>query len=127
MTLTYTRSYFGSGEGSPSLPSGYDGIAFEDKTPEKLDTPPAKAVEEEEKIGESVTAGSSVDVKGDGILASLFSPLRGIFKGGGGGSLFPFRLGYEEILIIATAAFLFFSADGDRECALILLLLLIIN
>ena len=37
------------------------------------------------------------------------------------------NIGTEEILIIATAAFLFFSKGGDRECALILLLLLFIN
>jgi hypothetical protein len=37
------------------------------------------------------------------------------------------KIGFEEILIIAIAAFLFFSADGDRECALILLALLLIN
>ena len=34
------------------------------------------------------------------------------------------NIGKEEILIIATAAFLFFSKDGDRECAIMLLLLL---
>jgi hypothetical protein len=34
------------------------------------------------------------------------------------------KIGTEEILIIATAAFLFFSKDGDKECAIMLLLLL---
>lgn len=34
------------------------------------------------------------------------------------------KIGTEEILIIATAAFLLFSKDGDKECAIMLLLLL---
>ena len=34
------------------------------------------------------------------------------------------KIGTEEILIIATAAFLFFTKDGDKECAIMLLLLL---
>ena len=32
----------------------------------------------------------------------------------------------EDILIIATAAFLFFSKSGDKECAIMLLLLIFI-
>jgi len=35
--------------------------------------------------------------------------------------------GTEELLIIGIAAFLFFSKDGDRECAIILLLTLILS
>lgn len=34
--------------------------------------------------------------------------------------------GTEELLLIGLALFLFFSAEGDRECALILLLLLFV-
>ena len=37
------------------------------------------------------------------------------------------RIGSEEILIIAAAAFLFLSKNGDRECAVMLLLLLFIR
>ncbi len=37
------------------------------------------------------------------------------------------KIGTEEILILAAAAFLFFSRDGDKECALMLLLLLFIT
>lgn len=36
-------------------------------------------------------------------------------------------IGTEEILIIATAAFLLFSKDGDKECAIMLLLLLFLT
>lgn len=37
------------------------------------------------------------------------------------------KIGKEEILIIAAAAFLFFSKEGDRELAVILLLLLFLG
>ena len=37
------------------------------------------------------------------------------------------KIGTEEILLIATAAFLFFSKEGDKECAVILLLLLFLG
>ncbi len=47
-----------------------------------------------------------------------------IFRGGKFGL---HKIGTEEILILATAAFLFFSKDGDRECAIMLLLLLFIS
>ena len=56
--------------------------------------------------------------------------LSGIFGDGGllgGLNLKMPKIGTEEILILATAAFLFFSKDGDKESAIILLLLLLIN
>ena len=37
------------------------------------------------------------------------------------------KIGTEEILIIATAAFLLFSKNGDKECAIMLLLLLFLT
>ena len=37
------------------------------------------------------------------------------------------KIGTEEILIIATAAFLLFSKNGDKECAIMLLLLLFLG
>ena len=37
------------------------------------------------------------------------------------------KIGTEEILIIATAAFLFFAKEGDKECAIMLLLLLFLG
>ena len=36
-------------------------------------------------------------------------------------------IGTEEILIVATAVFLLFSKDGDKECAIMLLLLLFLT
>ena len=37
------------------------------------------------------------------------------------------KIGIEEILIVATAAFLFFSKEGDKECAIMLMLLLFLQ
>ena len=37
------------------------------------------------------------------------------------------KIGKEELLIIATAAFLFFSKEGDKECAIMLILLLFLG
>lgn len=40
--------------------------------------------------------------------------------------ILPKKFGTEEILIIATALFLFFSKSGDKECAIMLGLLLLV-
>ena len=42
------------------------------------------------------------------------------------GQFFPSKIGTEEILIIATALFLLFSKSGDKECAIMLGLLLFV-
>ena len=124
----YSRSYYPEGE-KVSLPENYDGTAFM----ERID------IEPEKQVSESIT-NEAVDTpvfKNEedhrGRQSHTFENLpflSGIFgKGGMFGNL-GFRMpniGTEEILILATAAFLFFSKSGDRECALILLLLLFIN
>ena len=53
--------------------------------------------------------------------------MKSIFTGMDFGKLsFP-KIGTEEILIIGLAIFLFLSRDGDKECAVLLLLLLFIR
>ena len=37
------------------------------------------------------------------------------------------KIGLEEILILATAAFLLFSREGDKECAILLIVLLFLK
>lgn len=107
----YSRSYYPE-DTHPSLPDGYDGVAFSERIDDVIADPPQ--VEHNEAVP---TSG------GTSILSGLF----------GKGSLFGIeglkmpKIGTEEILIIATAAFLLFSKNGDRECALILLFLLFIN
>ena len=94
-----------------NVPEHYSGTAFADSEPP----------------GEEFDVHNKTEPTG-GFLASVpflgkFFP-RGIFGTQINSS---FKFGTEELLIIAVAAFLFFSKDGDRECALILLALLFIS
>ncbi len=134
--MMYSRSYI-SGEPREILPpENYDGNAFADRrVTEVTDTvPKIDAVNEEGVLppldhgvavsnpGEA-TVKASADTRRSGSILSLFGGARtGLFNSFG-----PSRIGSEEILIIAVAAFLFLSRDGDKECALMLLLLLIVN
>ncbi len=115
----YTRN-FGNGEDEGiMIPEKYSGIAFGESREGGI---------EEEKLQKSESVMCEKDaVKKESLLhgfgkyfpKGIFDSLP-FFKGG-------FKLGTEEILIIAVAAFLFFSKDGDKECALILLMLLFIS
>ena len=62
--------------------------------------------------------------KGGSFFSEILQGRLGFLKEGGFGSLLG-GIGTEEILIIAIALFLLFSKDGDRECAVMLLFLLI--
>lgn len=119
----YSRTYYPEGAERLSLPESYSGTAFIEQTP---------VFEPEEPLMETSSPIESPNDEGESVMASLgrIPFLSGIFgKGGlfGEGSLKLPKIGTEEILILATAAFLFFSKNGDRESAIILLLLLLIN
>jgi hypothetical protein len=106
----YTRSFYND-EMHPPLPDNYDGTAF---TESGTEVSGEQTQNQDEK---ATTPTSSIP-----LLSGLFSgdmPLLG-------GLRMP-TIGIEEILIIATAAFLLFSKNGDRECAILLFLLLLIN
>lgn len=115
----YTRSYNDEAE-ILRVPEGYSGTALQ----ENIHTEPCVTAPLEDapaKPNESVSAG---------LFGNLFSSpmLKGVLGGFLGNGTFGMpKIGTEEILIIATAAFLFFTSDGDRECAILLLLLLFIN
>ena len=117
----YTRSYFKDETESPKPPENYSGIALtEDEEPESTSTganPWEKAEEAPVMKTESRSAFSDLLFGGR---------LSGLFKGhcGAGGLLG--GIGSEEILIIAMALFLLLSKDGDKECAIMLLILLIL-
>ena len=124
----YSRSYYPDSE-RMSLPENYDGTAF-------MERPTVEAAEDTVEQTVSDNVDSQVFKGTDEHQHRQQSPhesiplLSGIFgKGGlfGGLGLHSPTIGTEEILILATAAFLFFSKSGDRECALILLLLLFIG
>lgn len=106
----YTRNYFDGGE--VGMPRGYDGIALRGEVSEPEETAPLAIVNSEARPADEKTGGGILS----GLLGNLHIGLPSLDK-----------IGYEEILILGIAAFLFFSADGDRECALILLALLLIN
>ena len=106
----YTRNYFDGGE--VGMPRGYDGIALRGDVAEPEEATTAAIVSSEAKPTGGKPGGGILS----GLLGNLHIGIPSLDK-----------IGYEEILILGIAAFLFFSADGDRECALILLALLLIN
>lgn len=124
----YARNYYSEGE-RVNLPGNYDGTAFMDREmpPIHAEIPETTATADDQPT--SATLHTDEGITPVSMLKKI-PILSGVFGKGGligkDGFNFP-KLGAEEILIIATAAFLFFSKNGDRECALILLLLLFIN
>lgn len=117
----YTRSFYPEGNERISVPENYDGTAFMEKEQARSDTELASAdhVQSATDENRSVTTGIQ--------KMPIFS---GFFGGGSPFSNLNLKLptiGTEEILLLATAAFLFFSKDGDKESALLLLFLLLIN
>ena len=91
------------------VPKDYSGVAFTDVP--TFDEPLTNTVPEE--------LPTSATPKGNGRLFGFNFPFLNGF------SLSKF--GIEEILLIATAIILFMSKDGDKECALMLLLLLFVS
>lgn len=124
----YTRNYYSDQQDRLNLPDNYDGTAFMERQQvdnlilpdEKFESGADENIASHKDMGDCGNHSSSTRPS---ILSSLFQG-NNLFSSIG---LSMPNLGAEEILIIATAAFLFFSKSGDRECALILLLLLFIN
>ena len=113
----YSRSFYPPEGALPAVPESYDGVRFVENNEPQTPAP----VTESEVATEVVSAGAPAKTEQSGsILSGLFSG--GIFGSGG----FLSDIGIEEILIIAVAAFLFLSNDGDMECAIMLILLLFI-
>ena len=109
----YTRAYFPEDE-KINIPEKYNGNAF--------------AEDQSAPVGaeaDSAEPAMAHTEPGEGGILGLLSHL--------GGGLFPaigrighdLHIGWEEILIIGIALFLFLSKGGDRECAIMLLLLLV--
>ena len=109
----YTRSY-GAAEEKMNLPTGYDGTAFEKEISERaeeLSAPVEESLPDEQAEAVGLFSGSPFLKKIQGI-----ERLRR-----------PFELGGEDIVLLGVALLLFFSKDGDRECALMIALLLLIR
>lgn len=109
----YTRSY-SDDRSTPRIPSGYDGTAL-CREPDDTVSDATQACEE---------CATSVCNDTEAASISFFDRISGIF-----GLHKPSKLniGFEEILIGAVAVYLFLSRDGDKECAIMLALLLIIT
>ena len=107
----YSRNYYPDEIQHPPLPDNYDGTAF---------TEPVPPLSEESTISDNE---GRTPVSASPLLGGLFSKLPLPFPDG----ISMPKIGTEELLIIAVAAFLLFSKNGDIECALILLFLLFIN
>ncbi len=115
----YTRSYPERGGGV--LPEGYSGSAIREEREDELPRTEAenKNPWETDDVAEPVSAEAKRDplgLLGGGFISELFH----------GGRLNLRAIGFEEILIIAAAAYMLISRDGDRECGVMLLILLLI-
>lgn len=120
----YTRKYTDD-ERELSIPSGYDGIALRQ---ESDSAPTDCAMQDTEDTRQCASEPAEHDERDrdDSILAGI--PFLGKFKDNfifGKGA--KFDIGFEEILIAALALYLFFSKDGDKECAIMLAILLFIT
>ena len=118
----YSRSYSAENE-NILIPDGYAGTAL----PLGVHSEP---VESETEEAAPVSIGTDTEkTESVGSFSGLFSKL----PFGELSRLLPFehigikKFGTEEILILAVAAFLLFSRDGDTECAIMLILLLFIS
>ena len=130
----YTRTYNDAGHGIV-IPESYGGTLLRenDSFVEKDEIPrseagdsPGKNPWEEENKADKDMHKSEETVDTFSFLSKL--PFGNLLSKLGLNSNFGLhKLGKEEILIIATAAFLFFSKDGDKECAIMLLLLLFLG
>ena len=117
--MMYTGNYYPQ-EKTSKVPLDYVGNAFPEPSGEIGELPTNR--EESESVETSLGIGA-----GDSFLSRLSL-----------GKLIPeglkkelhldkFKIGSEELLIAALALFLFLSKDGDKECAIILFLLLFVN
>lgn len=139
----YSRSYKQDGDGI-SIPESYSGVVFrEPEVPEIPEDAPrslAKSADirftAPEPPDPNLTASAEVEseeseetVAAGGFFSSVMDklPIKSIFSGFDIGKLGLSRIGSEEILIIGLALFLFLSREGDKECAVLLLLLLLIR
>lgn len=119
----YTREY-NRESGGILIPESYGGVTFSDppRDEERGAEPPRGECRTENdappkrgRIDGTLQAFRDLLPKG---LGAFFAP-----REGEGGRFF----GTEELLLLGLAAFLFFSGEGDRECALILMILVFIR
>lgn len=104
--MMYTRNY--TDDVARQFPEGYSGTM--------LDAESHSDAPNEERTDEHAVSASGW-AHGLGGLGSLLRP----------GFIKEFKIGTEELLIGAVALFLLFSKNGDKECAIMLLLTLFVT
>ncbi len=139
----YTRTYQPEEE-KITVPENYDGNAFreEPSTPETPGGDISVFFQKEDPTSTSFAQDNTPSSKKDDVEEVAAKPkgnsgiFTGLFKNFRHSSIFnsiPFLkngfadIGTEEILIVAVAIFLLFSKSGDKECAIMLFLLLFIK
>ncbi len=140
------------GASAISLPENYDGVAFTESASESpaadfgggirvvgspsadVKMSPSGFLSDDTKPAEEASTPPQEPATETGILSGLLGRMPSFGKlFSGDGLLFGTqhiklpRIGYEEILLIGIALFLLFNKDGDRECAVMLLLLIFIS
>ena len=139
MTM-YSRTYE---KDLHTVPESYSGVAFREPDPVPEDAPKSIPRSADVKFTTSPAppdpnlTAKSPDVNTEAIESVGASPgflerlqLGKMFTGISGLDFSRFSLpniGMEEILIVGLALFLFFSKEGDKECAVLLALLLLIR
>ena len=123
----YTRTYSDDHHGI-LIPDSYGGTTFTDGVKFEKTPPDEKASGAWEEEGEAASKApdeaKEASLPADESKSHLFSFLPNIFNF----SNFSLQnLGKEEILIIAAAFFLFLSKEGDKELAIMLILLLFLG
>ena len=128
----YTRSYYDSDGAIHNLPSqGYDGTALQNSPPTEH-RQPIQATEEtkrETKISPKIDVPCEESEKTHAKPASF--RIGDCFKGLLSHDIVPFHLpkkfDFEDFLILGICAYLLLSKSGDKECAILLGLLIFIK
>ena len=126
----YSRSFYSEPDEVLRPPENYDGNAFNEKNMQLLQSKNTNVPEESNP--DTVKTDAEPPPRKQGIFSSLFpiQSLTGLFGSKETGALSPIKMpsiGTEELLILAAAAYLFFSKNGDKECAILLILLIFVN
>lgn len=136
----YARSYTDD-ESTIHIPDGYDGTALIERFPdERCERAKNECAESNAKssipdMGDSASVFFGKDddecekTQHEGGAKGFFDKIFSSFlpiKSCSPKSIFE-KIGLEELLIIGVALFLFFSKESDKECAIMLLVLLFIN
>jgi hypothetical protein len=108
----YTRSY---DEEKLTLPNSYGGTAFSE----------SKSCSEKEEL--EAVSQNSPPIREDKLSSSLFQLFTPVAKLFGKDGIRMPKIGTEELILLATAAFLLFGKEHDIECALLLVFLIFIT